>query len=104
MTYYKLIDAVRVPLVLNVATNVRGGIRYGSMRLEPNTVYEMPRNNPALDKSLRNYKARKRYTPELEDSLKQVGAKYEVILCKSCGGRVKKIEYNPVEVFDEEEG
>lgn len=100
MAKYRLSSVIEVPLTLNVATLTRGLTKYGHMRLEPGKLYELPVNDPPLENSLRKAMIKKNYTPALEEALKKAGVKYEVKMCKSCGGRVKKIEYPAIEVIE----
>lgn len=98
--YYKLIDAINTPKDLSVVTRNGSAVRYGRMRLEPKKKYEIPEDK-TLWESILNAKEKTRWTKEREDLLKETGAKYSVVRCKSCGGRVLKLEYNVVEVVDE---
>lgn len=100
MAQYKLIDAISIPMTLNVATTQGKITRYGHIRLEPGKLYELPTDDVALVNSLRNAKTKKRYTPELEDLLAKTGADYQVVMCKACGGKVRKLEYHVVEVIE----
>lgn len=102
MATYKLIDAITVPITLSVATQKSGYVRYGYMRLEPNKVYEVPEGDDIMLTSLKNAKSKKPYSEDLENSLIACGATYKVEYCKSCGGRVRKIEYYVVEVNENE--
>ena len=47
------------------------------------------------------YKRKVRWTEKIERTLKNHGVPYETEMCKSCGGKVKKISYQVVEVYDE---
>lgn len=100
MAYYKLIDAITVPMTINIATRQNGYTKYGHIRLEPHKEYEIP-NDDLLLKSLKTATSRQKYSEELEKLLEETGATYKVELCKSCGGKVKKIVYNVVEVIDD---
>ena len=100
----KLIDAIKTPQTLNLAetkeVNGHAMAVYKPRRFLPGKVYEIP-DDPLLLKSLKNCTRQSPYTAELEMMLKNCGASYETKMCKSCGGRVKKIEYHVVEVSDE---
>lgn len=99
---YKLISIISIPVTLRMfpkTTNGRTSYNH-YIRLEPGKVYET--DDPAQIEYLKGHKEKVRYRPELEKSLKEIGAEYEVIMCKSCGGRVKKIEYRNVEVIADE--
>mgnify|MGYP002517207590 CR=1 FL=1 len=49
---------------------------------------------------LKEHKVKVRYNAEIERSLSDAGIPFEVIRCKSCGGRIRKIEYRNVEVIE----
>lgn len=101
MASYKLIDAISVPITLyNLASRPKNIITYDNhMRLEPNKTYVLP-DDEVLAKSLANYTTERKYTTELEQTLKDCNAEYEVKLCKSCGGKVRKIKYKVIEVIE----
>lgn len=101
MVQYKLIDVETSPVTLRMfPKTVKGHISYGHYQtLNPGTVYET--DDPAQIDYLRNQKIKARYNPNLEQVLTDAGVPYEVIRCRSCGGRVKKIEYSQVEVIEE---
>lgn len=69
------------------------------IRLAPNKVYES--DDEAMLEFFRNYKRLVRYNASIEKALKDNGVPYEIEYCKSCGGRIKKISYQLVEVYDE---
>ena len=100
MAKYKLISAIDVPMTLNVATLSNGYTKYGHIRLIPGKIYELPENDPPLVNSLRKAKLKKNYSIELEQALTDAGVDFEVKMCPSCGGRVKKIEYPVVEIIE----
>lgn len=99
MAYYKLIDAVDVPRTVTVATRENNRTEYKRIRLEPHKKYELPSDTLLLEE-LKKATLRVKYSPEYEEILKKCGARYEVKLCPSCGGRVRKIEYHIVEVVE----
>lgn len=100
MAQYKLVDVIEFPLTINVATKSHGYTKYGHMKLYPGKLYELPEDDLPLVNSLRNAKLKKTYSSELEAALKKAGVNYEVKMCQSCGGRVKKIEYPVVEIIE----
>lgn len=69
------------------------------IRLVPNE--EKVTDDEALIQYLRDYRRKVKHTSQLENLLKSKGVPYETEMCKSCGGRVKKIKYQLVEVYDE---
>lgn len=106
MTKYRLNEAENVPITINMVAktkvvNGREVVTYSNyMRLVPGTVYQT--DDEAMLNYFRNYKVKVRYNAELERALKLHNVPYEVEMCRSCGGRVKKISYHPVEVMDNE--
>lgn len=98
---YRLIEAIDVPMTLNlVKTGKSGGQVYRRMTLQPHTWYDTE-GDMMLEKSLMETKTKRAYTPELERTLKETGADYEITRCRSCGGKVTKISFYVVEVNDE---
>ena len=100
---YRLYSVETAPVTLRMfpKTLQNGKVSYSHyQRLEPGKTYET--HDPAQMDFLRENKIRVRYNAKLEATLKDAKVPYEVIRCKSCGGRVKKIEYNQVEVIENE--
>ena len=103
MTKYRLNSAENVPITINMVAKTKkiGGkdiVTYNNYtRLAPNVTYET--DDEAMLNFLENYKVKIRYNAELEQALKQNNVPYEVEFCRSCGGKVKKISYHPVEVL-----
>lgn len=102
---YRLNKAEKVPITIyNVAkTKMIAGrpvITYSNyIRLAPKEEYET--DDEAMIEFFRTYKRKVRYNSELEETLKDNDVPYETELCRSCGGKVKKISYQVVEVYDE---
>lgn len=103
---YRLNKAETVPVTINylpVTKTIRGRaiVTWDNyIRLAPDKVYES--DDTAMIDYLRNHKTKARYTSQLESVLKANNVPYEVEMCKSCGGKIKKISYNTVEVYDAE--
>lgn len=96
--YYKLIDAVTESVTLNLPY-MKDGIKvYKFYTLRPGRQYEEHIEDPVFVQALVDANKRVTYSPEKEEALKKCGAKYEVKVCKSCGGKVKKIDIWLVEV------
>lgn len=97
--YYKLVDAVDQPTSLSIVKRDGSSVKYCTIRLEPGKKYEIPEKD-ILDQLL---KARKQipYSARAEETLRSMGVAYEKKVCKSCGGKVLKLEYNVVEVIDD---
>ena len=97
-------------LVINEHTRIpiyettKGRGRYTYVVLKPDFDYSLD-DEPVLGNedfinSLRKYEIKKTYDPRLEEKLKLLGIKYRTEMCKSCGGRIKKIFYKPVEIIE----
>lgn len=105
MTKYRLnaADSGQVTLNFVPKTKIVGGrptVTYSNyMRLAPDTVYET--DDEAMLVFLRNHLTKVRYTASAEKALKENGVPYEIEICPSCGGRIKKLKYHTVEVLDE---
>lgn len=97
--YYKLVDVVDQPTVLSIVKRNGSAVRYCTLRLEPGKKYEIPEKD-ILDQ-LVNAKKRVPYSARAEEKLLDAGVAYEKKQCKSCGGKVLKLEYNVVEVIDD---
>lgn len=105
MTKYKLNNAeTRIVAINHVAkTKIINGkpiVTYSNyIRLSPGEVYET--DDEAMLNFFRAYKTKVRYTKEIEQALRANDVPYELELCRSCGGKIKKIVYRQVEVLDE---
>lgn len=102
---YRLNKAEKIPVTIyNVARtrrlNNRDIVTYSNyIRLIPGEEYET--DDPAMIAWFREYRRKVKYSRSVEDALTGGGVPFTTEMCKSCGGRVKKIVYNPVEVYDE---
>ena len=103
---YRLNKAETVPVTLyNVARTKqlqgKSIVTYSNyIRLIPGETYET--DDVATLNWFRNYRRKVRYNSSLEELLKRNNVPYSVEMCKSCGGRVKKINYQVVEVIEDE--
>ena len=106
MTEYRLNKAEKVSVTINnvAKTKIYNGksiVTYSNyIRLAPNTVYKT--DDEAMLNFFRNYKRKVRYNAETERALKDNDVPYEIEMCRSCGGKIKKISYRVVEVLDNE--
>lgn len=106
MTKYRLNKAERVTTTINnvARTKIINGkpivTWQNYIKLVPNTLYET--DDEAMLNFFRAYKRKERYNPSLERALKENNVPYEVEMCRSCGGKIKKISYRVVEVLDNE--
>ena len=103
MGQIRLNKAERVPITINTVPktkkiNGRDIVTWSNyIRIAPNEMQKT--DDEALLKFLEDYEVKIRYNTELEEALKANNVPYEVEYCKSCGGKVKKISYHPVEVL-----
>lgn len=99
---YRLISSETIPITLRMFPKTVGShVSYNHyQRLEPGKEYET--EDPAQIEYLKSHREKAGYSQRLENLLKESGVPYEIIRCRSCGGRVKKIEYNNVEVIEDE--
>lgn len=100
MGTYRLIDAINAPVTVRVWSNADGHNRPASITLTPGKTYALPENDTLLVSELKDLKAKVRYDATLEEALKACGAEYKVEVCRSCGGRLKKIIYKMLEVVE----
>ena len=104
MTEYRLNKAEKVRVLINnvAKTKVINGksiVTYSNyINLVPGVVYKT--DDEAMLNLFRNYKRKVRYNAEVERALKENGVPYEIEMCRSCGGKIKKISYRPVEVIE----
>ena len=105
MAKYRLNSAETLPNTINhvAVTKKVGGkdiVTYSNyIRLVPGKEYET--EDPAMIEFFKTYRRKVRHTDTLEALLASSGVPYDIEFCKSCGGRVKKINYQVVEVYDE---
>lgn len=104
MTEYRLNKAEKVRVLINnvAKTKVINGksiVTYSNyINLVPGVVYKT--DDEAMLNFFRNYKRKVRYNAEIERALKENNVPYEIEMCRSCGGKIKKISYRPVEVIE----
>lgn len=102
---YRLNDAEKVAVTLyNVAktkkVNGKDIVTYSNfIKLVPGEEYET--DDEALIKWFKSYRRKVKYQKPLADVLTEHGVPFELEMCRSCGGRIKKISYQIVEVYDE---
>lgn len=96
---YRLNEVVTSPTTFYLQRTADSGrTKWGSVRLDPGKLYET--DDPVFLQSLavKGY-VKVPYNEKLEQKLTELGKEFEVELCKSCGGRVKKIHYHAIEVL-----
>lgn len=92
--WYRLNSAVTSSLNITVPLKENGFTKFKSIKFEPNKEYEYP---DYLDAILTGYTKHTKYTKERETALKDAKARYEVKLCKVCGGKRTDLIYHPIE-------
>lgn len=103
MTEYRLNAAEKVQVTINnvAKTKVLNGksiVTYSNyIRLVPGVTYKT--DDEAMIEFFKNYKRKVRYNAELERALRENKVPYETEMCRSCGGKIKKISYRVVEVL-----
>lgn len=100
MKYYKLIDPFDVPVRLYLPHKTKDAIKHEIFVLRPGKKYEEFIDDDTFMNELLNATKDIPYSEEREAQLKDYGAKYEVIRCKSCGGRIKKLKVWFAEVVE----
>lgn len=95
----KLIDPCKGKETVRLAFRVGDKVSNRLFVFYPGEVYEM-KDDDLFRQSVNGYKVKKPYKQDLEDRLKDAGIAYEVVRCKSCGGMVRKLEYNVLEVIE----
>lgn len=98
MKYYKLIDAVTESVSFNLPYMKNGVKVYKFYTLRPGKMYDEHIEDEVFMNALKDAHKKVMYSEEKERILKETGAHYEVVTCKSCGGRVKKLDIWLVEV------
>lgn len=102
---YRLNKAEKVRVTLmNVAStkNINGKpiVTYRNrITLTPGEEYQT--DDEAMIEWFRTYRRKVHYNADLAKALSAAGVPFDTEMCRSCGGRVKKISYQIVEVYDE---
>lgn len=89
MKKYRLVSAISVPKRFLIQNHL--GSRFQLVR--PGVTYECSDEAFAV---LQKQKERLRPTAQIRAALDEEGIPYEEVACKSCGGRVMKLEFSPV--------
>lgn len=100
MAKYRLNSAETLPNTINnvAVTKIISGksiVTYSNyMRLSPGVEYET--DDPAMIEFFKTYRRKVKHTDTLEALLASSGVPYDIEYCRSCGGKVKKINYQVV--------
>lgn len=65
--------------------------------LHPNTIYGT--DSDSVIEALKELKIKLRPTPKLEAILEENNIEYQKVPCKSCGGRIIKLEFAEVQIL-----
>lgn len=99
--YYKLIDAATAAETFNLPHRENGYNRYNFFTLYPGTKYAQYADDEVFVKALKEDCHKKiPWTAEREEAIRKSGARYEVVTCRACGGRTRKIDVWLVEVVE----
>lgn len=99
--YYKLIDAANAAETFHLAHRENGRNVFKFYTLYPGVKYAEHADDEVFVRMLKEDAHKKiPYTPEREEAVKACGARYEISMCRACGGRTKKIDVWLVEVVE----
>lgn len=99
---FKLASVIDAPLSIPVMHKVNKPngtyTRTENMKLSPGEIYDSE-GDEVLEKSIRSLRKRRVVWSEaIEQRFKNEGVDYEIITCKSCGGRAaKKIAFHAIQ-------
>lgn len=100
MKYYKLIDAITVPMQFYIPhTSKSGGKKYELLRLVPGKKYDGYIDDPVFTQALYEAHDKVNYTPELKKALEDAGARF-TIPKRTCTCQKQKIDVYFVEVVE----
>lgn len=97
MRVFKLNHVLNASQQIVIKSVKDGKISHKMFRIEKGKTYKL---GDFDEESLRERTTETRYSKEIEDYLISEGTDYEVILCKTCGGKKKKVKVKTVEIFD----
>ena len=92
--YFKLYDLVKSPQKKLIQTSDK---TYQFVTIAPKKHYKLL-SDEVMEQISQKFTEKRKYSDSLEKTLKDAGMPYEIVKCKTCGGRVKKLEYKTVEV------
>lgn len=92
--YFKLHDLVKSQQKKLIQTTDR---TYQYVTLSPGKHYKLL-DDEMMAQITEKFKEKRKYSEALKKTLADAGVEYKEVLCKTCGGKVKKLEYKTVEV------
>ena len=99
--YYKLIDAATAAETFCLPHRENGRNVYKYYTLYPGKKYDEHIDDELFLHALREDAHKKiAWSPEREEAIKACGARHEITMCRSCGGRTRKIDVWLVEVVE----
>lgn len=99
--YYKLIDPFDTEVRVYLPHKQGSGVKSEPFLLKPNKKYEEYVDDEIFMDALLAETKEITYSKEREDALRKYGAKFDVKICKVCGGRKKKLVVHFAEVVNE---
>lgn len=99
--YYKLIDACTAAETFCLPHRENERNVYRHYTLYPGKLYDEHADDVLFVNALKNDAHKKiQWTAEREEAIRACGARYEVVTCRSCGGKTRKIDVWLVEVAE----
>lgn len=92
--YFKLHDLVKSPQTKLIQTTAKA---YQYVTIQPEKHYKLL-DDAMMAQISEKFKEKRKYSDALKKTLADAGIEYKEVLCKTCGGKVKKLEYKTVEV------
>lgn len=93
-SYFRLYDLVKSPQTKLIKTTEKA---YQYVTIQPGKHYKLL-DDDMMAQITENFKEKRKYSDALKRTLADAGIEYKEVLCKTCGGKVKKLEYKTVEV------
>ena len=99
--YYKLIDACTAAETFCLPHREDGRNVYKYYTMYPGKLYDEHADDDMFIRALKKDAHKKiPWSKDREDAIKACGAKYEVVTCRACGGKTRKIDVWLVEVVE----
>ena len=92
--FFKLYDLITSPQTKLIQTTEK---KYQYVTLKPKKHYKLL-SDEMMAQISEKFTEKRKYSDSLKKTLDDAGMEYEIVKCRSCGGRVKKLEYKTVEV------
>lgn len=93
-SYFKLYDLVKSPQTKLIQTTDRA---YQYVTIQPEKHYKLL-SDEMMAQISEKFKEKRKYSDSLKKTLTDAGMEFAEVVCRTCGGRTKKIEYKTVEI------